>query len=209
MIETLDENIGRVLDCLEENGLADNTLVIFTSDNGGLSSAEGSPTCNSPLAEGKGWLYEGGIREPLLVRWPRRVTPDSVCSEPVTSTDFYPTILAALDLPLRPDQHVDGVSFLPALEEQPFSRGPIYWHYPHYSNQGGTPGCAMREGRWKLIEFFEYGNRELYDLAAEPDEGRNLSRRHLERTLEMSAQLHAWLDDVSARLPTPNPDWEE
>jgi arylsulfatase A-like enzyme len=209
MIETLDTNIGRVLDWLEEHGLADDTLVVFTSDNGGLSSSEGSPTCNAPLAEGKGWLYEGGVREPLLVRWPGQIAAGSTCAEPVTSPDFYPTILEALGLPLLPKQHVDGVSFLPALRGEPFTRGPVYWHYPHYSNQGGTPGCAIRNGQWKLIQFFEYGNRELFDLEKEPEEDRNLAQRLPEKTEELATQLADWLRDVDARIPPPNPDWEE
>jgi arylsulfatase A-like enzyme len=127
----------------------------------------------------------------------------------VTSPDFYPTILEALGLPLLPEQHVDGVSFLPALRGEPFARGPVYWHYPHYSNQGGTPGCAVRNGKWKLIKFFEHGSRELFDLEKEPEEDRNLACRLPEKVTELAGQLDDWLRDVGARLPCPNPDWEE
>ncbi len=208
MVENLDWNIGRLLAALDAAGLAEDTLVVFTSDNGGLSTSEGSPTCNLPLAEGKGWLYEGGVREPLLVRWPGQIVPGSVCDEPVTSPDFYPTFLEAAGLPLLPDQHADGVSFLPALRGEAFQRGPIYWHYPHYSNQGGTPGSAMLDGSWKLIEYFEDHHRELYDLAQDPGEETNVACFHPERVQAMAAQLAQWRTEVSARIPEPNPDWE-
>ena len=123
MIENLDENIGRLLDALEDAGQAENTIVVFTSDNGGLATAEGSPTCNAPLAEGKGWMYEGGTREPLLVRWPGVIAPGSTLRRvPVTSPDFYPTMLELAGLPLVPEQHVDGVSLVPLLRGA--RRGP-------------------------------------------------------------------------------------
>jgi arylsulfatase A-like enzyme len=127
----------------------------------------------------------------------------------VTSPDFYPTILDALGLPLMPEQHVDGVSFLSALRGEPFARGPVYWHYPHYSNQGGTPGCAIRDGRWKLIQFFEYDDKGLFDLEKEPEEDRNLAVRMPDKTAELSGKLSNWLREVDARIPIPNPDWEE
>ena len=169
MIENLDTNIGRLLAALDRNGIADNTIIIFTSDNGGLATSEGSPTCNHPLAEGKGWMYEGGTRVSQIIRWPRVIAPGGVCSVSVTSTDFYPTLLAAAKLPLRPEQHRDGVSLMPVLRgRQRFPQRPIFWHYPHYSNQGGTPACAVRDGDWKLIEFFEDWHLELYHLATIP-----------------------------------------
>ncbi|MBC7240588.1 MAG: sulfatase-like hydrolase/transferase, partial [Chloroflexi bacterium] len=115
MVEHLDENVGRLLAALERTGQAENTIVLFTSDNGGLATAEGSPTCNAPLAEGKGWMYEGGTREPLLIRWPNVIRPGAVCQVPVTSPDFYPTLLDLAGLPPHPEQHVDGLSFAPLL----------------------------------------------------------------------------------------------
>lgn len=144
MVEAMDLAVGRVLDKLQELGLDRNTLVIFTSDNGGLSTAEGSPTSNLPLRGGKGWLYEGGIREPLIVRAPGLTPAGSVCTEPVTSIDFYPTILELAGAP-RPAHPIDGMSLVPLLKGgKKLDRDAIFWHYPHYSNQGGFPGGAIR-----------------------------------------------------------------
>lgn len=207
MIESLDENVGKILDALDAKGIAGDTLVVFTSDNGGLSTAEGSPTCNAPLLEGKGWMYEGGVREPLLVRCPRVVAPGTVSGALVTSPDFYPTFLEACGLPPRSGQHVDGKSFLPALKGEPYDRGAVFWHFPHYANQGGTPGCSVRRGDWKLIEFFE-GAVELYNLRHDIGEKDNLAARHPELAAGLLAELHAWQDEVHAIKPTPNPDWK-
>ncbi len=132
----MDRGVGTVLNKLEELGLADNTIVIFMSDNGGLATSEGSPTSNVPLRGGKGWLYEGGIREPMIIRAPGTTTGGSTCDTPVISMDFYPTILELAGLPLRPRQHVDGRSLVPLLRGRPLDRGPLFWHYPHYGNQG-------------------------------------------------------------------------
>jgi arylsulfatase A-like enzyme len=208
MIENLDTNIGRVLDALTAAGIAENTVALFTSDNGGLATAEGSPTCNAPLHEGKGWMYEGGIREPLLVRWPGGITPGSVCETPVTSPDFYPTLLEIAGLAPRPEQHRDGISFAPLLtgaDDGPWQERPIFWHYPHYGNQGGTPGAAVRTGDWKLVEFFEDGRAELYNLRQDPGETTNLAASHAERVAALRAMLHRWQEEVSAVFPAPNP----
>ncbi len=207
MIESLDENIGRILDALKAKGIAEDTIVIFTSDNGGLSTSEGSPTCNAPLSEGKGWMMEGGVREPLLVRWPATIEAGSVSDAVVTSPDFYPTLLDACGLSAVPEQHVDGVSFLPALQGAPFERGSVFWHFPHYANQGGRPGCSIRRGAWKLIEFFE-GQVELYNLGLDIGESHDLSAAHPKLTHELLDELHAWQREVNAINPTPNPDWE-
>ena len=208
MIENLDTNIGRVLQAIADAGQADNTLVIFTSDNGGMSTADGSPTSNRPLADGKGWMYEGGTREPLLITWPGVVAPGSFCTTPITSTDFYPTLLQAACLPLRPAQHVDGVSFLPLLQgDTSFSRGPIFWHYPHYGNQGGTPGSSVRQGDYKLIEFFEDGRLELYHLKDDIGETHNLVAELPEITRQLHAQLRAWRESIEAKIPWVNPEY--
>jgi arylsulfatase A-like enzyme len=209
MVENLDWNVGRVLAALEETGQADNTLVIFTSDNGGLATSEGSPTCNAPLAEGKGWMYEGGTREPLLVKWPGVVRPGSVCDTPLTSPDFYPTLLEAAGLDPMPAQHVDGVSLMPLLrgEDNGLNERPLFWHYPHYGNQGGTPGCSVRCGDWKLIEFFEDGRRELYNLREDLSEDHNLAAEHPDRVEHLAGLLAKWREDVEARIPQPNPDF--
>jgi len=211
MIKSLDGNTGRLLDALENEGIGGNTIVIFTSDNGGFSSyLEGygdTPTCNAPLAEGKGWMYDGGVREPLIIRWPSVIRAGSTCGEPVTTPDFYPTLLDAAGLPPLPLQHVDGMSMIDALYEKPFSRGPVFWHYPHYGNQGGTPGAAVREGDFKLIEFFEDGRIELYNLKDDISETNNLSGVLPEKAAELCAKLHIWMKDAGAIQPKQNPGW--
>jgi arylsulfatase A-like enzyme len=207
MIEHLDENVGKILDALEAKGIADNTIVIFTSDNGGLSTSEGSPTCNAPLSEGKGWMYEGGTREPMLLRWPEKVKPGTTTDAVITSPDFYPTLLEACGLPLEEQQHVDGKSFMPVINGEEFDRGPVFWHFPHYANQGGTPGCSVRKGDWKLIEFFE-GEIKLFNLKEDISEDHNLAEQYPEMVESMLADLHAWQDEVHAIKPKPNLDWK-
>lgn len=209
MVEHLDDNVGRLLDALERSGQAENTVVIFTSDNGGLSTAEGSPTSNAPLAEGKGWMYEGGTREPLIVHWPGVTAPGSVCQMPVSSPDFYPTFLEMAGLPLPAQQRLEGRSFAPLLRGEDWgdSERPLYWHYPHYGNQGGTPGCSLRAGDYKLIEFFEDGRLELYNLREDPGETTNLAAAQPERAQRLHALLVAWRQSVEARLPERNEAW--
>jgi arylsulfatase A-like enzyme len=210
MVETLDRNIGRIMEKLESLGLEENTIVIFTSDNGGLSTAEGSPTSNLPLRAGKGWLYEGGIREPAIIKWPGKTLPGSVSNLPVTSTDYYPTILEMAGLSLMPEQHVDGKSLVPLIQnETKWPERPLFWHYPHYSNQGGKPGAAVRLGPYKLIEFFEEGNFELYDLAADIGESKDLSDSMPEKAAELKKLLKEWQKEVDAGMMDPNPGFEE
>jgi arylsulfatase A-like enzyme len=205
MIETLDENIGRLLQTLDHQGIAENTLVIFTSDNGGLSTAEGSPTSNAPLSEGKGWMYEGGTREPWIVRWPGQVAPGSTCATPLTSPDLYPTLIEIAGQPLCPSQHCDGTSLLPLLrQEGGFERPAIFWHYPHYGNQGGTPGSSVRMGNYKLIEFFEDSHLELYDLETDVSEKVNLAQDEPQRAREMHQVLTEWRAKVGAKIPQPH-----
>lgn len=208
MIYSLDENIGRLLDTVDEIGERDNTLVIFTSDNGGLATSEGSPTCNSPLAEGKGWMYDGGTREPLLVRWPGQVEAQSTCDVPITTPDFYPTFLEMAGIPPMPEQHCDGVSILSLFKgATSLDREAIYWHYPHYSNQGGRPGSSMRMGDYKLIEFFEDGKVELYNLRDDISEDNDLSGEMPELAAKMKEMLADWRVSVEAKIPQPNPDY--
>ncbi len=210
MIESLDENIGRLLHAIEEKGEDENTMIIFTSDNGGLSTAEGSPTCNFPLSEGKGWMYEGGTREPLIIKYPPTINKNSICHEPVTSTDFYPTILDIAGIDLIPEQHCDGISLRPILQDGgKMERNAIYWHYPHYGNQGGTPGSSIRKGKYKLIEFFEDMRLELYDLENDIEEKENIVHDFPEIASEMHRLLQKWRDAVHAKIPEPNPDWNE
>jgi arylsulfatase A-like enzyme len=209
MIESVDAAIGRLLARVKELGLERQTIVLFTSDNGGLSVVEGPntpATSNVPLREGKGYLYEGGIRVPLIVRWPGHVEAGSTCSSPVSSIDFLPTLCELCDVPVK--QPIDGQSFVPALEQREFAgHSALYWHYPHYSNQGGHPGGAIREGDWKLIEFDERGRRELYNLKNDVRENRNLAKDEPERVEQLAAKLAAWRRDVGAQRMTPNPDY--
>jgi arylsulfatase A-like enzyme len=199
MVESMDAAVGRVLGALDEFGLDNNTIVFFVSDNGGLSTAEGSPTSNLPLRGGKGWLYEGGTRVPWIVKWPGVTPAGATSAEPVTSTDFYPTILEMAGLPARPTQHLDGVSLAPVLRKAgPLERDALFWHYPHYSNQGGFPGGAIRMGADKLIERFEDGRVHLYDLAQDPGERDDLAARRPDRVAELRSRLHDWYREVGA-----------
>ena len=209
MIENLDENIGRIVRALRSIGEEENTIMIFTSDNGGLATSEGSSTCNAPLSEGKGWMYEGGTREPLIIKWPNVIAAGALSAEPVTSTDFYPTLLAAAGFPAMPEQHTDGESFLPLLTGEPFHRNrPLFWHYPHYGNQGGTPGCSVREGDWKLIEFFEDRHLELYNLREDIGEKENLAGKYPTLAKGLHDLLIEWRDQVGALLPKENPEYK-
>ena len=207
MVQSVDESVGRVMDKLAALGLEKNTIVIFMSDNGGLSTVprEG-PTCNLPLRAGKGWLYEGGIREPMLIKWPGTVKPDSVCDEAVTSTDFYPTMLEMAGLPLRPEQHVDGISLVPLLKGTgTLQRDAIYWHYPHYHGSGNRPSGAVRAGDDKLIEWYEDGQIELYNLKEDLAEQNNLAATKPERAAALRQMLHAWRAQMNAKMPAGPP----
>jgi len=209
MIETLDANVGKLMRNLEALGLEDNTIVFFMSDNGGLSTSEGSPTTNFPLRAGKGWLYEGGIREPMFIKWPGSGSEGSVSSVPVTSTDFYPTILEMAGVALMPEQHMDGISLVPLLTgSSDIEKRPIFWHYPHYSNQGGKPGAAIRMGDLKLIEFFEDNSVELYNLSDDPGEQLDLSSEMPGKVEELLKMLHSWQVEVDAEGMDPNPGFD-
>jgi arylsulfatase A-like enzyme len=201
MIETMDHALGSVIEALAQMKLADNTIVIFTSDNGGVSTSEGWPTSNVPLRAGKGWLYEGGVRVPSIVVWPGNVKPASACDQPVSATDWYPTILQMAGLELRPKDHVDGVSFKPLLKGDRFDRGPIYWHYPHFANQGGFAGGALREGDFKLVQNFVSAKVELFDVSRDIGETTNLSQKLPQKTAQMLKSLTAWQKSVNAEFP--------
>jgi arylsulfatase A-like enzyme len=206
MLQQMDAAIGRVFAALDRAGLAERTIIVFTSDNGGLSTAEGHPTSNLPLRGGKGWPYEGGIRTPWIIRAPGITKSNSVCDTPVITMDLYPTLLELAGLPLAPAQHMDGVSLAAALKGGQLSRAaPLFWHYPHYGNQGGAPYGAVRDGDWKLIEWFEDGSLELFNLRDDPGEQRDLAAVNPQKTQELHARLVGWRDDTHALMPTPNP----
>ena len=204
MVETMDTAVGRVIDQLKKLDLYDNTIICFMSDNGGLSTSEGSPTSNLPLRGGKGWLYEGGIREPFLIRAPGVTKPGSECSVPVISTDFYPTLLDIAGLDLRPQQTLDGVSLKPLLSGgKSLDRKSLFWHHPHYANQGGFPGGAIRESNYKLIERYEDGRVHLFDLSKDLSEQTDLSTKMPDRVSALRNRLHSWYENVDAKFLQP------
>jgi len=211
MVAAVDDSVGAILKSLEDLGLAEDTLVFFFSDNGGLCTKKKvGPTCNLPLRSGKGWLYEGGIREPAIVRAPGLTKPGSVSASPVVSMDFFPTILELAGIGLRPNLHADGRSLVPLLEggkwEEPRQ---LTWHYPHYHGSTWTPGAAIRIGDWKLIDFWEDDTVELYHLAEDAGETNDLSATKPEKLAELRKKLAAWQTEMNAAIPEENPDWQK
>jgi len=204
MVESVDESVGRVMNTLRELQLEDRTLVIFTSDNGGFAKA----TANAPLRANKGSNYEGGLRVPVIVQWPGHVTAGAVSQEPVISTDFYPTILAATGTKSRPYQHLDGENLMPALTGGRLQREAIFWHYPHYNRHPDSfPSGVIRAGDWKLIEHFETGELSLYNLAEDIGETKNLASQEAARTQRLLSQLKSWRASVGADPMRPNPEY--
>ncbi len=209
MVHSFDQNVGRMLRTLDSLGLSKNTIVLLSSDNGGLSVVEGKhtpATNNYPLRHGKGYMYEGGIREPLLVRWPNIIKPGTTTNKVVTSVDIFPTILEALKIPERKTQ---GKSFLSLLQgDTSFIRGPVFWHYPHYSNQGGKPSGAIRYGDYKLIQNYEDGSFELYNLREDISEKNNLVNEQKEKAEELLNLLKNWKTNVKAKPPVSNTNYD-
>ncbi len=211
MVEHVDNSVGAVMKQLDDLGLTENTLLIFFSDNGGLHQIFNGNgpivSTNAPLRDEKGTVYEGGIREPLIVRWPGVVAPGTTCHEPVTSVDFFPTLLEATHAAPHQGQDLDGKSLVPLLKgRKHLGRDAIYWHYPMYHH--GTPAGAIRMGDWKLIEFFDDNHLELYNLAEDIGETTNLAERHPRRAKRMQRKLAQWRVSVNAAMPTPNPDFD-
>jgi arylsulfatase A-like enzyme len=209
MVESLDENVGRLLQVLEQENLSENTIVVFTSDNGGMATSnrtDNIPTTNLPLRAGKGYLYEGGIREPLIIQWSGKIEAGSSADFPATGTDFYPTLLDLTGIQLKPEQHQDGISLKPLLEGRKMDGRPLFWHYPHYSGGlGGRPSGAIRSGDYKLIEFYEDNRVELYNLKNDISEKTDLAKSQPEKAEELKQLLHQWRKDVGAQMPFPNP----
>lgn len=207
MVESLDENIGRVLQKLEELNIDKNTVVIFTSDNGGLSTAEGSPTCNLPLKGGKGWLNEGGIREPYIFRYPGIQNEGFENSMPISSIDIFPTILSQAGIDINDYKDIDGIDLTPYFEAGEYPERNLFWHYPHYSNQGGNPGSVIISGDYKLIHDFETGKKELYNLKNDIGETNDLSSSDTSRVNKMYNLLENWRKETGAKMMEPNPEW--
>ncbi len=203
MIESVDESVGRIMRKLDQLGLTENTVVFFMSDNGGLAGV----TSNAPLRAGKGTLYEGGIREPWIVRWPGVVQPGSVCDVPVISTDFFPTILEIAGVPLPKGVVLDGISNVPLLRQTgTINRKALFWHYPHYHRT--TPAGAIRYGDYKLIEYYEDNHVELYNLKEDLSEKNDLAQKMPEKAAQLRKMFHDWLKEVDAQMPTPNPNYK-
>lgn len=212
MVESVDQAVGTILATLEEEGLTENTLIVFTSDNGGASHVTvdgGKATDNSPLRLGKGFPYEGGIRVPWIISWPGRIDPGSVCTVPVCSQDLFPTLCEAARAPLPEGRTLDGENIMALLQGgSTLSRDTLYWHFPHYWWGGRlTPYSVIREGDWKLIRHYEGPRSELFNLREDIGERNDLAAQHPERTRRLQNRLDAWLRSVAAKLPTPNPDY--
>ena len=210
MVVAVDDSVGAILKSLEDLGIAEETVVIFFSDNGGLcTKPSAGPTSNLPLRAGKGWLYEGGIREPMIIRAPGVTEAGAVCDSPVISMDFFPTMLELAGLPQQKAVHADGVSLVPLLKgARSIEHEPLVWHYPHYHGSTFTPGAAIRDGDWKLIEFYEFEQVELYNLKDDIGEHKDLSKSNPEKLAELRGKLKAWQKDMGASELKPNPKFD-
>lgn len=209
LVEAMDDAVGHVLKSLDDLGLDDNTIVIFTSDNGGVVSGDAYATSNLPLRGGKGHQYEGGIREPYFIKVPGMKMGGEKSDVPVSGTDFYPTILELTGNDLKPEQHNDGVSLVPLLKGEDIEERALIWHYPHYGNQGGTPSSIIRRGNWKLIHYYEDGRDELFNLAEDPGESNDLVQTNPQKASALKEELMAYLDDVGANFPVEDPLYDE
>ena len=211
MVAAVDDSVGALLGKLNQLKLDQNTVVIFFSDNGGLSTRGGKrfgPGCNLPLRASKGWLYEGGVREPTIIRAPGITQPGSVSHKPMVSMDFFPTMLDLAGLPVQPKLHADGQSLLSQLRGNGAGSRTLYWHYPHYHGSSWKPGASIRDGDWKLIEFYHHDKVELYNLANDIGEQKNLATRQPKKTAELRAKLRAWQKSMKAKMPVPNPAYK-
>ncbi len=203
MVYAMDENVGRVIAKLKELGVYDNTIIVFTSDNGGLSTLyrQGAPTSLYPLRAGKGWCYEGGIRIPLIIKPTANKNKAEVVSQPVVSMDLYPTLIDLAGLKPVKDQYVDGIDLVPAMEGKKLKRDALFWHYPHYHGSGWTPGAAIKKGDWKLIEFYEYDETELYNTQNDISEKNNLIKTYPEKADSLKNLLREKQKEVGAKFP--------
>lgn len=198
MIENMDWNIGRLLAKLKSLNLDENTLIVFTSDNGGLSTAEGSNTVNTPFRAGKGWLYEGGIRVPLIMYWKGKILSSVVSDLPVTTADLYPTLASVINTQYKKERLIDGENIFPMIQQVNKKR-TLFWHYPHYSNQGGKPAAAIRSGKFKLIYHYENQAFELFDLSKDISEKKNIASENKALTNQLKRQLLSWLNQIGAK----------
>lgn len=208
LVEMMDDAVGYVLDALSDEGLDHNTIVIFTSDNGGVSAGDAFATSNLPMRGGKGYQFEGGIRVPYFIKIPWLDISGKTSPVPVTGSDFYPTLLELAGADLRPLEHSDGVSLVPVLNGGALDDRPLIWHYPHYGNQGGEPSSIIRKGNWKLIHYYEDGREELYNLATDLSESDNIVKGNPEIARQLSDELFAYLHGVDALFPVKDPEYD-
>jgi arylsulfatase A-like enzyme len=216
MVASVDRSLSRMTGALDSLGVAGRTAIVFVSDNGGLSTLAGdrgerAPTANRPLRAGKGWLYEGGIRIPLIIRWPGADAGQAGTTShvPAMTTDLLPTLLSMAGLPPAGDRPLDGVSLAPLVsgESEALEDRDLFWHFPHYHGSGNRPGGAILSGDFKLVEWFEDGSLELFDLTADPGESIDLFDAEPAVAEELRARLAGWRDSIGAAMPRPNPDW--
>lgn len=208
LIETMDNAVGRVLRKLDEFGLAENTIVILTGDNGGVSSGDNYSSSELPYRGGKGRQWEGGIRVPFYIKAPGVAKAGGTCETPVSGIDFFPTIMELTGVSAQPGQPVDGVSLVPLLKGGTIANRPLFWHYPHYGNQGGEPSSIVLQDGWKLIHYWEDGRNELYQLSGDIGERHDLAKAEPDRTVRLWALLDAWLKESGEKLPQPNPVYQ-
>jgi len=208
MVESVDRSVGRVMNKLKELDLIENTIVVFTSDNGGLSTLQrnlrSGPASCLPLRAGKGWLYEGGIKIPTIISWPSQITPGTLSDTPITTCDIYPTLLTATGLIDKSNQSVDGVDLTPLFEDKELKERSLFWHFPHYHGSGNRPSSSIRKGSFKLIRWYQDGSEELYNLDTDISEENDLSKVNASKRIEIPNELSRWLKSSGAKLPAVN-----
>lgn len=209
LVESMDEAVGYVLKFLKELDLEQNTIIVFTSDNGGVFAGDGYATSNLPLRGGKGYQFEGGIRVPYFIKVPWLNIKNKRIDAPVTGADFYPTILDFAGQKLRPSEHKDGVSLFTLFRDEKFTQRSLIWHYPHYGNQGGEPSAIIRKDKWKLIHYYEDGHKELYNLEDDPEELDDISKQNQKIVTELNNELFEYLKNVNVKYPTKDPEYSE
>ncbi len=208
LVETMDDAVGLVLNKLKELGLDENTIVVFTSDNGGVSSGDAFSTSNLPLRGGKGYQWEGGIREPYFMKIPSLKNAPKTIDYPVSGIDFYPTLLELAGVENNPTQKIDGVSLVPLLNGKSLDSRSLFWHYPHYGNQGGEPSSIIRKENWKLIHYYEDSRDELYNLSNDTSEEQDVSKEYVQIAKNLRSELDAFLVETNANMPEINPAFD-
>jgi arylsulfatase A-like enzyme len=209
LIENMDTAVGRVLKKLDELGLKENTIICFTGDNGGVTSGDSFSSAELPYRGGKGRQWEGGLRVPYYIKAPGVTKAGSTCDTPVIGMDFYSTLLDLAGVPLPSKQHVDGVSLVPLLKGGAIQQRPLFWHYPHYGNQGGEPSSIIQKEDWKLIHYWEDGRNELYRLPDDIGEQHDLAKKEPDRAGGLWTELQAWLKETGAKIPQPYPGYQD